>query len=77
MRGDLPDTYGEIVILWLAISWVFGDEGIFKKMTEIVLKQSKCPFTANTLPLPPMLLSMLTLSTTHCQYAVIDIVQNT
>ncbi|KAJ6784542.1 hypothetical protein PWT90_06760 [Aphanocladium album] len=77
MRGDLPDTYGEIVILWLAISWVFGDESIFKKMTEIVLKQSKCPFTADTLPLPPMLLSMLTLSTTHCQYAVIDIVQKT
>ncbi|KAK8141820.1 hypothetical protein G3M48_009837 [Beauveria asiatica] len=56
LKGDLPNAYGETTILWLAISWVFMEKSVFKRMTEMVLKHSKCPFEADALPLPPMLI---------------------
>lgn len=55
LKGDIPVAYEETVIVWLAVSWVFMEKSIFKKMTEIVLKHSNCPFEADMLPLPPIL----------------------
>ena len=56
LQSNLPETYGKPTILWLVVSWVFANKIIFKKMTEMVVKHSKCPFEADNLPLPPMLI---------------------
>lgn len=58
LEGDLPAKYDQSTILWLTISWVFSHGNIFKRMTEMVLKHSKCPFEAENLPFPEMLVSM-------------------
>ncbi|KGQ03268.1 hypothetical protein BBAD15_g11507 [Beauveria bassiana D1-5] len=58
MKGDLPKAYGETTILWLAISLVFEEKDIFKKMTEMVLKHSRSSFQADTLPLPQQLIGI-------------------
>lgn len=58
LKGDIPVAYGKTAILWLAVSWVFMEKSIFKRMTEIVLKHSSCPFEADMLPLPPILIGM-------------------
>ncbi|KAJ2969739.1 hypothetical protein NQ176_g8513 [Zarea fungicola] len=59
LRGQVPKAYGDAAILWLAISWVFIDKPIFKQMTQIILRHSTCPFQADTLPLPPILIENL------------------
>lgn len=65
LRGQVPKAYGDAAILWLAISWVFIDKPIFKQMTQIILRHSTCPFQADTLPLPPILIGMYAPAIAH------------
>ncbi|OAA37007.1 hypothetical protein NOR_07283 [Metarhizium rileyi] len=57
LRCNLPTSYGRHSTIWLFVSWVFSIPDIFKKMTELAMKESQGPLETMCLPLPPTLLS--------------------
>jgi hypothetical protein len=40
LRDSFTEMYGIDLILWLCVSWVFRDDGIFKAATETAIEQS-------------------------------------
>lgn len=65
LRSNLPTKYGSDCILSIAVSWVFYDQDIFQKMTELALTHSHglIKVRDDRLPLPDGLLSKFTETT--------------
>ncbi|EKJ79583.1 hypothetical protein FPSE_00268 [Fusarium pseudograminearum CS3096] len=68
LRSNLPTEYGSDCILSIAISWVFDDQDIFQKMTELVLTHSHglIKVEDDRLPLPDGLLDEINASRQCC-----------
>ncbi|QPC76728.1 hypothetical protein HYE68_007480 [Fusarium pseudograminearum] len=64
LRSNLPTEYGSDCILSIAISWVFDDQDIFQKMTELALTHSHglIKVEDDRLPLPDGLLNEINAS---------------
>ncbi|KAG6177670.1 hypothetical protein E4U36_007057 [Claviceps purpurea] len=60
LSGNLPTKYGLECVTWMFVSWVFSRRDIFNKMTLLALRTSEGGLGTIHLPLPPMLLSMVT-----------------
>ncbi|UZP35006.1 hypothetical protein NXS19_002822 [Fusarium pseudograminearum] len=68
LRSNLPTEYGSDCILSIAISWVFDDQDIFQKMTELALTHSHglIKVEDDRLPLPDGLLDEINASRQCC-----------
>lgn len=53
LKNSLPDSPGRDVILWILVSWVFGNAAIFRQVTKVAILQSKKDITIpHELPIP-------------------------
>jgi hypothetical protein len=51
-QSQLPSQVGRDLVLWLFISWVFGDADIFRSITSTALQQSQGSLPTLGLPIP-------------------------
>jgi hypothetical protein len=58
LEPQVPTKSSEDLIVWLCISWVFGCADQFKKMTQILERESDSTVNAEGLPIPPGILGM-------------------
>ncbi|KAK0369094.1 hypothetical protein CLIM01_13545 [Colletotrichum limetticola] len=59
LRDTLPAEYGRDVILWLLISRVFKQDGIFQQMTQVAVSKSDDPIRTMELPIPSTVVDMI------------------
>ncbi|KAK5656644.1 hypothetical protein OQA88_4624 [Cercophora sp. LCS_1] len=52
LRGSVAKIYGRDLILWLCVSWVFRDSGIFEAATGAAIEQSAEEIRTLELPIP-------------------------
>ena len=56
LKKSLPDSPGRDVILWILVSWVFGDAAIFRQVTKVAILRSKKDVTIpHELPIPAVI----------------------
>jgi hypothetical protein len=51
-ESQLPTQVSRELVLWLCISWVFGDVDVFTSVTSTALQQSRGPLATLGLPIP-------------------------
>ncbi|GAB0133077.1 hypothetical protein EsDP_00001493 [Epichloe bromicola] len=58
LLDTLPNSHGKDSMKWLFVSWVTSHADIFKKMTELAMRESNGPLETWGLPLPLALLRL-------------------
>lgn len=66
LQNNLPTSHCQASMMWMFVSWVFADAGIFAKMTELAVKESKFPIEVPDLAFPTALIGMLGPSNNSC-----------
>ncbi|GAB0140927.1 hypothetical protein EsHS_00001535 [Epichloe bromicola] len=59
LLDTLPNSHGKDSMKWLFVSWVTSHADIFKKMTELAMRESNGPLETWGLPLPLALLTTI------------------
>ncbi|KAK7996677.1 hypothetical protein PG989_004717 [Apiospora arundinis] len=59
LRPSLPKDYGRDFTLWLAISWVFSQEDLFKTLTKVAIRETAGPLQTLNLPIPHHLIGII------------------
>lgn len=57
LRGSFSETYGRDLILWLCVSYVFGDNTIFNAATKAAIRESSEMIRALALPISERVIS--------------------
>jgi hypothetical protein len=52
LKGEIPKQVCRELILWLCVSWVFGDADVFTSVTSIAVRYSQGPLETLGLPIP-------------------------
>ncbi|KAK4233012.1 hypothetical protein C8A03DRAFT_39314 [Achaetomium macrosporum] len=58
-QSQVPSQVGRDLVLWLFISWVFGDNDIFTSVTSTALQQSQGPLPTWGLPIPEAIIEAI------------------
>lgn len=60
LQESLPHLLGRDVVLWILVSWVFGDVSIFKQVTKVAILRSRGDVEiSQRLPIPPAVIGKL------------------
>ncbi|SPJ83767.1 uncharacterized protein FTOL_10283 [Fusarium torulosum] len=62
LKSEVPTVYGRDCVLYMFVSWVFSQQDMFAKMTQLALKFSRKLIDAGDIPIPLDLLKQIDLA---------------